>query len=141
MEEKGAGKQRIKEHNLKDELTLMVSEKRRAPCICTSSRVLLIPLPTASTIAANGTNSSVALSLSSWFLFDHKARCSRYRSMKREQRIFQRALKEMNSEDDVEFKVAVVGEQGRHVMSTTDYKLINRSCGNAPEVATAASPL
>jgi hypothetical protein len=89
---KKGGKQRIEEHNLKDELTLMVSEKRRASCICTSSRVLLIPAtptppllpndPTASTIAANRTNSSVALLPSSWCLFDHKARCTRYRRRK-----------------------------------------------------------
>ena len=47
---------------MKDELTLMVSEKTRVSCICTSSSVLLIPAmpapllpkePTASTILAN----------------------------------------------------------------------------------------
>ena len=48
---------------MKDELTLMVSEKTRVSCICTSSSVLLLipamptPLlpkdPTASTILAN----------------------------------------------------------------------------------------
>uniref|UniRef100_A0A0A9EIP5 Uncharacterized protein n=1 Tax=Arundo donax TaxID=35708 RepID=A0A0A9EIP5_ARUDO len=42
------------EHKLKDELTLIVSEKMRVSCICTSSRVLpLLPKdPTASTIIA-----------------------------------------------------------------------------------------
>ena len=52
----------------KDEPTLMVSEKARVSCICTSSSVLLIPTtpgpllskdPTASTIVASKTNSSV----------------------------------------------------------------------------------